>query len=90
MRLVSGYQRGDTEKIVEAETGGRGAKEYLIEFSEKILLALNPNLPHRNIRRQQYRENLSPEVAEHVLVDQQTLSRNKSLRELGTVLAKFQ
>ena len=84
------YQKGDTEKIVEAEIGGKGAKEYLIELSEKILLALNPNLPHRNIRRQQYRENLSPEVAEHVLIDRHTLRRNNSLRELGTVLAKFQ
>lgn len=90
MRLVSGYQRGDTEKIVEAVIGGKGAKEYLSELSEKILLALNPNLPHRNIRRQRYRENMSPEVAEHVLIDQQTLRRNNSLRELGTVLAKFQ
>ena len=90
MRLVNSCQKGDTEKIVEAETGGRGAKEYLIELSEKILLALNPNLPHRNIRRQQYRENMSPEVAEHVLIDQHTLRRNKSLQELGTVLAKFQ
>ena len=58
-------------------------KEYLSELSEKILLALNPNLPHRNIRRQRYRENMSPEVAEHVLIDQQTLRRNNSLRELG-------
>ncbi len=89
-QLVRRYQKGNTEYIVEAETGGRGAKEYLIELSEKILLALNPNLPHRNIRRQQYRENMSPEVAEHVLIDRHTLSRNNSLRELGTVLAKFQ
>ncbi len=90
MRLISDYQKGDTEKIVEVEIGGKGAKEYLIEFSEKILLALNPNLPHRNIRRQRYRENLSPEVAELVRIDQQTLKRNNSLRKLGTVLAKFQ
>lgn len=89
-QLVRRYQKGNTEYIVEAEIGGRGVKEYLIEFSEKILLALNPNKTHRNVNREQYRENMSPEVAEHVLVDQQTLSRNKSLRELGTVLAKFQ
>ena len=89
-RLVSSYQKGDTEKIVEAETGGRGAKEYLIELSEKILLALNPNKTPRNVNREQYRENMSPEVAEHVLIDRHTLRRNNSLRELGTVLAKFQ
>ena len=90
MRLVGSYQKGDTEKIVEAEIGGKGAKEYLIEFSKKILPALNPNKAPRNITREQYRENMSPEVAEQVLIDQHTLRRNNSLRELGTVLAKFQ
>ena len=90
MRLVSSYQKGDTKKIVEAEIGGRGAKEYLIEFSKKILPALNPNKTPKNVTREQYRENLSPEVAEHVLIDRHTLRRNNSLRELGTVLAKFQ
>ena len=90
MRLISSYQKGNTEYIVEPETGGRGAKEYLIEFSKKILPALNPNKTLRNITREQYRESLSPEVAEHVLIDQHTLRRNDSLRELGTILAKFQ
>ena len=90
MRLVRSYQKGDTEGIVEAETGGRGAKEYLIEFSKKILPVLNPNKTHRNITREQYRENLSLEVAEHVLIDQQTLRRNNSLRKLGIVFSKFQ
>lgn len=90
MRLVRSYQKGDTERIVEAETGGRGPKEYLIEFSKKILPVLNPNKTHRNITREQYRENLSPEIAEHVLIDQQTLRRNNSLRKLGIVFSKFQ
>ncbi len=89
-RLVDHYQKGDTEKIVEAEIGGSGAKEYLIEFSKEILLALNPNLPHRNVNRRQYRENMSPEVAEQVLIDQHTLGRNHSLRKLGNLLAQFQ
>ncbi|MYD62274.1 MAG: hypothetical protein F4W91_14650 [Gemmatimonadetes bacterium] len=89
-RLVGSYQKGNTEKIVEAVTGGRGAKEYLIEFSKKILPALNPNKTLRNITREQYRENMSPEIAEYVLIDQQTLKCNNSLRKLGTVLAKFQ
>ena len=90
MRLVGSYQKGDTEKIVEAEIGGKGAKEYLIEFSKKILPALNPKKTLRNITREQYRENMSPEIAEYVLIDQQTLKCNNSLRKLGTVLAKFQ
>ena len=88
-QLVRRYQKGNTEYIVEAEIGGRGVKEYLIEFSEKILLVLNPNMPHRNIDRQRYRENMSPEVAEHVLIDQQTLGRNNSLRKLGNLLNQF-
>ena len=89
-RLVDHYQKGNTEYIVEAEIGGSGAKEYLIEFSKKILLALNPKMPHKNINRGRYREHMSPEVAEHVLIDQNTLGRNNSLRELGNLLAQFQ
>ena len=88
--LVNHYQKGNTEYIVEAEIGGSGAKEYLIEFSKKILSELNPNMPHKNVNRQQYRENMSPEVATHVLIDQHTLGRNNSLRELGNLLAQFQ
>lgn len=89
-RLVNNYQKGDTENIVEAEIGGSGAKEYLIEFSEKILLALNPKMPLKNVRRRRYSEHMSPEVAEHVLIDQNTLRRNNSLRELGNLLTQFQ
>ena len=88
-QLIRRYQSGNTEKIVEAEIGGSGAKEYLIEFSEKILLALNPDRPSRNINRQRYREAMSPEVAEYVEINQETLRRNNSLRNLGGVLARF-
>ena len=87
--LVKRYQKGDTEKIVEAEIGGRGAKEYLIEFSEQILLKLNPNMPQKNINRQRYRQKMSPEVAEHVDINQETLRRNNSLHNLGNLLAQF-
>ena len=89
-RLVRRHQKGNTENIVETETGGRGAKEYLIKFSEEILHQLNPNMPRKNISRNQYRENMSPEVAEHVAIDQHTLRRNDSLRQLGNMLAQFQ
>ena len=88
-QLIRRYQSGNTENIVEAEMGGKGAKEYLREFSEKILLALNPNIPPRNINRQRYREAMSPEVAEHVEINQETLRFNNSLRDLGGVLAQF-
>ena len=88
-RLVGRYQKGNTENIVEAEMGGKGAKEYLREFSEKILLALNPNMPQRNVSEKRYREAMSPEVAEHVDINHETLRRNNSLRRLGNILAQF-
>ena len=90
-RLVDRYQKKEnTETIVEAEIGGKGAKEHLIEFSEKILLALNPNMPLKNIDREKYRETRSSEVAEHIVIDKETLQRNNSLKKLRDVIAKFQ
>ena len=89
-RLVDRYQKGNTENIVEAESGGRGAKEYLIDFSERVLLALNPNMPLKNVDREKYRETRSSEVAEHIVIDKETLQHNNSLKELGDVIAKFQ
>ena len=88
--LVNGYQSGNTQKIVETEQGGRGAKEYLIRFSEKVLLALNPNMPLRNISREKYREALSPEIAKHIVINRETLQRNNSLKKLGDVITQFQ
>ena len=89
-RLVDRHQKGNTETIVEAEIGGKGAKEHLIEFSEKILLALNPNMPLKNVDREKYRETRSSEVAEHIVIDKETLQRNNSLKKLRDVIAKFQ
>ena len=89
-RLVNRYQKGNTETIVESVRGGKGAKEYLIEFSEKILSELNPNIPPKNIRREKYREILSPDIAEHIVIDKGTLQRNNSLKKLGDVIGKFQ
>ena len=88
-RLVRNQQKGDTEKIVEPESGGKGAKEYLGNFSEEILLKLNPRMPQKNVERERYREAISPEVAEHVDINQHTLQRNNSLRKLGERLAQF-
>ena len=87
-RLITHYQKGDTEKIVEVEIGGNGPKEYLKEFSAKILLALNKDMPLKNVKRQRYSEAMSPEVAKHVDINQDTLKRNKSLCKLGNKLAK--
>ena len=88
-RLIGNKQKGDTEKIVEPESGGKGAKEYLEKFSEGILLKLNPRMPQRNVKNEWYREAMSPKVAEHVVIDGETLKRNNSLRKLGDVLTQF-
>ena len=66
------------------------AKHKNIEFSEKILLALNPNMPLKNVDREKYRETRSSEVAEHIVIDKETLQRNNSLEKLGDVIAQFQ
>ena len=66
------------------------AEHKNIEFSEKILLALNPNMPLKNVDREKYRETRSSEVAEHIVIDKETLQRNNSLKKLGDVIAKFQ
>lgn len=89
-RLTDRYQNGNTENIVEAEQGGRGVKEYLTEFSERVLRELNPNLTQRNIDRGKYNERISPEVAEHIEINRETLRRNNSLKKLGDVIAQFQ
>lgn len=49
--LVNSYQKGDTEEIVGTGTDGKGAKEYLIELSEKILSKLNPKLSENDIKK---------------------------------------
>lgn len=87
--LVNRHQRGNTETIVEAVIGGRGAKEHLEDFSEQILRAINPNMSQRNISEKRYKEAISPDVAEHIEISQDTLRRNNSLRYLGDVLAQF-
>ena len=88
-QLVRNYQTGNTEKIVEAEIGGRGAKEYLRTFSERILRELNPRMRQKNVNENRYNEALAPKVAEYVEINQETLPRNNSLRYLGKVLAQF-
>ena len=87
--LIARHQKGNTENIVEPVPGGPGAKEYLEEFSEQILRAINPSMPQRNISQKRYKEAISPEVAEYIEINQHTLRRNDSLRHLGDVLDRF-
>ena len=86
---IARHQRGNTENITETQIGGKGPKEYLVEFSEQILRRLNPNMPQRNLRQQRYREKMSPDIAEYVVINQETLRRNHSLLQLGELLARF-
>lgn len=89
VRFLRRYQRGNTEHIVETQVGGKGPKEYLEDFSEQVLRALNPNIPQRNINRERYHERVSPDLAKYIVIDRETLRRNNSLRELGNILARF-
>lgn len=79
-RLVKKFRKGNTELIVEAESGGKGPKEYLAGFSKEILKILNPNMKKSAIDRNGYRESLAPEIAEHVEINGETLRRNRSFQ----------
>ena len=89
VRLLRRYQKSNTEHIIETEIGGNGPKEYLEDFSEQVLRALNPNIPQKNINRERYRERVSSDLAKYIIIDEETLRRNNSLRKLGNVLAQF-
>lgn len=89
MRIVKKNQRGDTQHIVEPEIGGKGAKEYLVKFSEDVLLGLNPKMPSKNVRANRYKVSMAPAIAEHVVINSQTLSCNSSLQHLGILLERL-
>lgn len=84
--ILKNYSRGNTELIVEAEAGGKGPKEYLIELSEKILKSHNPKIVQRIITQKRYTESLSPEVANYIEINDDNLRRNASLQRFGEYL----
>lgn len=84
--LVRKYQKGDTELIVESQSGGQGPKEYLTLFSKDILKAVNPNKRDKHIDREKYREALSPSIVEYIEISRQTLRRNPSLKRFCQLL----
>lgn len=88
-QLIDDFQETNTEDIVEEEIGGSGPKEYLIGYSEAILCKLNPNIRQIDIYHSRYRSAMSPAMANHVDINEETLSRNNSLRYFGEVLAQF-
>lgn len=82
-RFAKKYQKGQTNLIVEAESGGKNAKEYLVNFSKDIVKKINPQLKDRDLKKQQYSENDSDKVAEKLEITDQTIARNNSLSEFA-------
>jgi hypothetical protein len=86
--LANKYQRGETERIIEAEAGGKGAKEYLEDFSDEINLKINPKLKDKlkNLKSKRYRERDSPQIVKHILINESTIKRNSSLQNFSSHL----
>jgi hypothetical protein len=77
------HQAGKTNLIVEAELGGKNAKEHLVELSKKILKTANPRLKPSDLTKNQYSEQISDQVAKYIEISQETLARNDSLSEFA-------
>jgi hypothetical protein len=77
------YQKGQTDLIIEAESGGKNAKEYLVDFSKDIVKKINPKLKDKDLKKQKYSENDSDKVAEKLEITDQTIARNDSLSEFA-------
>ncbi len=86
IKFSNKYQLGDTSLIIEAESGGKNAKEYLVEFSKKILKKLNPKLKVRDLQKRHYSEQESYQIAEYLEINNQTIARNSSLYEFSQYL----
>jgi hypothetical protein len=88
IKFAKSKQRGQTDLIAEAESGGRGAKEFLVKASQEILIKHNPNLQNkpRNLKERQYEESQSSKIAEYIKIDYETLGRNKSLLDFANCL----
>jgi hypothetical protein len=91
IKFAKSKQRGQTDLIAEAESGGRGAKECLVKASREILIKHNPNLRDKpkNLKESQYEESQSSKIAEYIKIDYETLGRNKSLLEFATCLQQL-
>lgn len=84
-------QKGKTNLIEEANVGGKGAKEYLVELSKEILVEKNPKLKKKpkNLKESQYDEKESPKVAECLEMSSKTIKRNDSLEEFAQCLKQI-
>ena len=88
IKFANKYQKGKTHLITESELGGKNAKEYLEDFSQKIMIEKNPNLKnkYKNLRELQYTENKSPGIAKYIEINRETINRNESLEEFARCL----
>lgn len=87
-RFINKYQKGDTQTIEEAEPGGFGPKEYLVEYSKKILQHLNPNMSDKAMNAGKYQESLSPDIPKYVEIKDETINRNASLKKFNHLLKR--
>ena len=82
-------QSGKTDLIVEAEIGGKNAKEHLVNFSRKVIKKINPDAKSKDIDKKEYTENTSDRVAEFIHIDQETIRRNDSLQDFAKKLCEI-
>lgn len=83
IKFAKDRQIGKTETIIEAEAGGKGAKEYLEDLSKVINKKINPNLKDRDLKKKKYTESESPDIMRYIEINQETINRNDSLKEFA-------
>ena len=91
IKFANSKQRGQTDLIAEAESGGRGVKECLVKLSREILIKHNPNLQDKpkNLKEREYEESQSSNIAAYIEINNQTLRKNNSLVEFATCLQQL-
>jgi len=80
------HQSGNTETFQEANPGGSGVKEVLVELSKEILKKLNPKRKDKSFSKHTYTESMAPKLAGYLVMDKQTLQRNASLQTFASHL----
>ena len=89
IKFAKRNQKGETDLIIEVERGGDNAKEYLMEFSHKIIKKINPQIKRKDVDQKEYKENMSDRVAEFILINQEVLKRNDSLKKFADLLCEI-
>lgn len=83
IKFAKKHQKGKTEVIIEAEAGGKGAKEYLENLSKEINKKINPNLKDKDLKEKKYTENDSPKIMRYIEINKETINRNESLKKFA-------